>query len=201
MNYFNLYQELLKSNEIAESSDFFDSQKYLDQLFSTPLNFEINSFENKLNLFCPYFLSLIEVGTKPKCLELYSGIGVFLQIAKNKNTEAELFYLNELGSNSTKIAKYINPSLNIVNGTENIKYDFIFTDGTFNLFTDDQIEKRLRFVSDNISKGGVFCFLVNLDPLTLRKDFDIVKMHKFLQDNNFISIWGKNTFCSLWSKK
>lgn len=201
MNYYNLYQEFLANNQFSKSEEVFDSPEYFNDLFSTPLNFERNSFENKLKLFCPYFLPLIEVADKPKCLEFYSGIGLFLEIVKSKNTESELFYLNKPNSNSINIAKRVAENINIVNGSENIKYDFIFTDGSFNLFSDEQIYERLSFVSNNISKGGVFCLLVNLDPLTLRKDFDIVKIHQFLQDNQFISIWGKNTFCSLWSKK
>lgn len=201
MNYYNLYQELLTSNRFSDTSQFFDSKEYLAQLFSTPLNYETNSFENKLALFCPYFLPLIEVATNPKCLEFYSGVGIFLEIAKMKNTESEIYYINNLRGNSEMIAKTINPQVNIVNGTENIKYDFIFTDGTFNLFSDQEIEQKIEFISKNIKKGGIICLLVNLDPLILRKDFDIVKIHQRFQDRGFISIWGKNTFCSLWSKK
>jgi hypothetical protein len=201
MNYFNLYQELLGTDQFTDNYHFFDSKDYLSQLFSTPLNFEINSFENKLKLFCPYFLPLIEVANSPKCLEFYSGIGIFLEIAKLKNRESEVFYMNNHNGNSEKLAKRIYPDINIVNGTENIKYDFIFTDGTFNHFSDEEIIQKIDLIDGIINKGGVLCLLVNLDPLTLRKDFDIVKVHQLLQNKNFISIWGKNTFCSLWSKK
>jgi len=201
MNYYNLYQQLLTSGSFSETTQFFDSKEYLAQLFSTPLNYETSSFENKLKLFCPYFLPLIEVAINPKCLEFYSGFGIFLEIARMKNPDSELFYINNFRGNSEIIAKSINPELNIVNGSENIKYDFIFTDGTFNLFSDEEIEQKITFIHNNINKGGIVCLLVNLDPLTLRKDFDIVKIHQEFQDKNFISIWGKNTFCSLWSKK
>jgi hypothetical protein len=202
MNYLNIFQDSIVEKSFDDKDEYYDSKDFFQELFSNPMNYDLVSFENKLKLFCPYFLPLIEVSESPKCLEFYSGFGLFLELAKKYNQESQSFFLNTKESNSNKLAEKIyNDSILLVDDNTNEQFDFVFTDGTFNLFSDEEIFERIETISRLTKVGGTVCLLVNLDPLSLRKDFDITKIHSQLQKNNFISTWGKNTFCSLWLKK
>lgn len=192
---------ILKEQGLQPSSKFYDSQEYLDMLFTSPLNYNSGAFENKINIFCPYFLELTSLMINPNVAEWISGFGVFLTTFKQINPTANLFYVNSQG-NSMNLAKMVLEDYNceFLEKSTNQMFDIVFSDGVFNLFDDLTIRENINKITNSINKDGVFYLLLNLDTLSLRKYFDTRWIHDLIQENRMICVWGKYTFSSMWIK-
>lgn len=193
--------KLIKQKGLVKVEDFYDSESYLDLIFESPLNFVESSFENKLNLFCPYFLEYTSLMENPSVAEWSSGFGVFLKLFKRINNNAKLFYVNKEG-NSKDLAKYFleETDCTFLERESEQKFDIIFNDGIFNLIDDETIRQWTSLITNSINKGGVFFLLINLDPSSLRKDFKIEWIHNLIQNGDMKCVWGKHTFSSMWIK-
>jgi len=198
----NLDKYLNVKSSLSATENFVDSVEFLDILFSNPMNWNEDSFKNKLDLFCPYFLNLIETKLNPRIAEYYSGIGVFLKLMKKINSSCEVHFVNDSESNSVKIATSIlnGEEYKINDSLSEEKYDVILSDGVFNWLLDSEIKDLTLKIKESLRVNGIFLLLVNLEPTMLRKDFDLQAIHNDLQ-NDLICVWGKNTFSSIWMKK
>ena len=202
MNARDIYNKFKQEGLIRDTELFHDSETYLDLLFSSPLNFDESAFENKINVFCPYFLEYTSLMKNPSVAEWLSGIGTFLKIFKKINQTSKLFYVNDQ-VNSLMLAKEIMSEYECVftkTNTED-KFDIVFSDGVLNLFDDETIKNLTIEIINSLNVNGVLMLLLNLDPNNLRKDFNLIWIHNLIQESNMMCVWGKYTFSSMWIKK
>lgn len=202
MNPRDIYNKFKQEGLIRKVEQFHDSENYLDLLFTSPLNFNESAFENKVNVFCPYFLEYTSLMDSPNVAEWVSGVGTFLKLFKRINPASKLFYVND-SVNSLMLAKEIMSEYECVFTERNteIKFDIVFSDGVLNLFDDETIKNLIAEMMNSLNENGVLMLLINLDPNNLRKDFNLIWIHSLIQETNMMCVWGKNTFSSMWIKK
>lgn len=203
MNSKEIYIKLKEENSLKKDTNFHDSESYFDILFSSPLNFDESAFENKINVFCPYFLEYTSLMVNPRVAEWISGVGTFLKIFKRINPSSSLYYVNDLQSNAVILSKEIMKDYDcqFVEKSTVAKFDIIFSDGILNLLDDSLIQDIIKKMVTSLDVNGVLMLLINLDPNTLRNDFNLIWIHNLVQEMDMICVWGKYTFSSMWIKK
>jgi hypothetical protein len=203
MNELQIYQDMCQKGYIHEVDTFYDSKSYFEMSFNTPLSWHPDAVFSKLNTFCPFFLEIMKTYEKPKVAEFYSGFGVFLKMVKNLIPESKIYFINKETSNSSKICKHILSTVtcNYAENVEKKELDIIFSDSILNILSDTEIKNIITLMYESLSVNGLLCLLINMDPITIRKDFDLRWIHDLYQKKGMLCVWGKYSFCSLWIKK
>lgn len=200
MNNYDKYNLMQIESEISDYDIHYDNPKFMSGMFSTPLNFDTQTFNNKLDLFCPYFLDLLKQKKEPNIAEWWSGNGTFLQLAKQLNPEAKLHFINRSESNSNKLAKLVLEGYDCIFSETQVGLDIVINDAVYNVLSDEQITKLSGEIINSLNKNGLFLLIIDWNPSTLRSDFHLQWIHDMLQ-SEMNCIWGKYSFTSLWAKR
>lgn len=193
------YLEYAASGRIAGGT--FDSREALDAAFSTPLNFSVDHYRQKLHVFCPYFMGLASAYESPRVAELLSGNGTFLDLARADLPGCTTHYVSD-SPNSVGLFRHLygeHPPHELVTDISGGLYDIVLSDASLNLMDGPQVERFVSVAPERVAPGGSLCLLVNMSPGELREDFDLSAIHRNLS-LSLTCVYGMNTFCSVWLK-
>jgi len=180
-----------------------DSKDNLDASYSTPLNWDVDQFRAKLQVFSPYLMEVAGTYDSPRVAEVMSGNGTFLDlaaadipgctttfVARNRNS-ADMFR-HLYGPHTTHRLVVGRPGLS--------SFDVVISDGAVNLMSEEEMSDFEDWSFQSLAHGGIICLLVNMAPEGIRPGFDLLAMHDRMRGRGLRCIHGMNTFSSLWKK-
>lgn len=186
---------------------FYEKSKYyIYDLLS--FNYNHLSVINKLNCFNPLIFELMKKHSGKDFLEFGGGIGVVCEIAyKLGKNVTYLDIPGQVFDFATWRFKKYNLPINIICShpnhlSLNQKYDLIFSDAVIEHVINPQatINTLCQYVKNN----GLLILLLDLsghnEEYPMHQDIDIVPIHQIIENNCFVNISGKNSFCSIWRK-
>jgi hypothetical protein len=194
----------------SDPRDFYEnSDTYIYDLFNA--NYDEDRLVQKIDLFSPGFMFDLASRKDGKFLEFGGGLGVFCEIVK-KRTNLEVTYCDI----KTKISdftswrydKYGIPIKRLIIPQEDFqldgKYDVIFTDAVIEHLEAEQQEIYVKKLGSYVNLFGVLCLLIDLEgenpEMPMHNNVDITKLHRILEDDGLMCVYGKNTFSSRWVK-
>lgn len=185
------------------SEEGFDSRANIEDSFSTPLNWDVGQFRQKLLLFSPYFMQMASAYDRPRVAEFHSGNGTFLDLAREDLAGCQTAYVAG-GPNSAVLFRHLYgdgaPHALLEAPPDPASLDVVLSDAVLNLMTDHQVSSFVGSCSESMARGGLLCLLVNMAPDRLRAGFDLPGIHASLAGHGLTCVFGMNTFSSLWLK-
>jgi SAM-dependent methyltransferase len=185
------------------SEEGYDSRINIEESFSTPLNWDVDHFRQKLQLFSPYFMQMSGTYEKPRVAEIWSGNGTFLDLASRDLPGCTTRYVAG-GRNSAVLFRHLygegSPHELVEGVPEDESVDIAISDAALNHMDDGQVESFVRSCSRSLARGGILCLLVNMDPDRTRQGFDLPGIHSMMSGLGLTCVFGMNTFSSLWLK-
>lgn len=186
------------------SEEGHDSRANIDEAFSSPLNWDVGHFRQKLLLFSPYFMQMAATYDRPAVAEFRSGNGTFLDLAREDLPGCSTVFVSGT-PNSAALFRHLHGADTphaMVHGQPALgSLEVAISDAVLNLMSDGEIGEYLDSCAESMAVGGLLCLLVNMDPDRLRAGFDLPAIHASMPRRGLACVYGMNTFSSLWLRK